>query len=165
MRISLIVALDRNGLIGNQNGLPWKLPADLKHFKATTMNKPVIMGRKTCESIGRPLPGRRNIVISRSDHLQLDGFEVFTSISGVVNALAGVEESVIIGGAEVYRLFWEKISRAYITQIHADFKGDTWFPHWPLSADWALQSSENRASDEKNPYSMTFMMFEKVEKN
>jgi len=164
MRISLIVALDKNGLIGNQNGLPWKLPADLKHFKATTMNKPVIMGRKTCESIGRPLPGRRNIVISRNNNLQLDGFEVFASVNAVLDELSGVEECIIIGGSEIYQLFWEKVSRAYITLINAEFKGDTWFTHWPLSADWTLQSAENRAPDEKNSYFMTFMVFEKVEK-
>jgi len=164
MRLSLIVALDRNGLIGNQNGLPWRLPADLKHFKTITMNKPVIMGRKTCESIGRPLPGRRNLVITRSNMLQVNGYELFTSIDGVLAAL-NEEESVIIGGAEVYRLFWNKISRAYITLIDAEFKGDTWFPEWPLSAGWDLKTSDLREPDDKNPYPMNFMVFEKVEKN
>lgn len=163
MRLSLIVALDKNGLIGDRNRLPWHLPADLKHFKAVTMNKPVIMGRKTCQSIGRPLTGRRNMVITRHPDTQLFGFEVYTDIESIFSALGDVEEAVVIGGAEVYRLFWDRVTRLYVTLIRADFQGDTWFSPWPLPDCWRLKTSEERMPDGQNAHHMTFMVFEKME--
>jgi len=164
MMLSLIVALDQNGLIGNQNGLPWRLPADLKHFKETTMGKPVIMGRLTAQSIGRPLPGRRNLVLTGNRDFHLEGFELFHSKESILEAVHSAEEAVVIGGAKVYKAFWPNIMCAYVTLIDGSFAGDTWFPQWPLPAEWHLKTAQNRLPDEKNAYPMSFMTYEKLEK-
>jgi dihydrofolate reductase len=165
MMLSLIVALDQNGLIGNQNGLPWRLPADLKHFKETTMGKPVIMGRLTAQSIGRPLPGRRNLVLTGNTDFRMEGFEMFHSPESVLQAVQTDEEVMVIGGAKIYNAFWPNIQRAYITLIGGSFDGDTWFPEWPLASVWCLKTTQNCPPDEKNAYPMSFMVYEKLEKN
>lgn len=162
MHLSLIVALDRNGLIGRDNQLPWRLPADLRHFKEVTMGKPVIMGRRTCESIGRPLPGRRNIVLTRDAGFQPEGFDIFHDADSVLGALSDVEESVVIGGSEIYRVFWPSVARAYVTLVEGVFEGDAWFPEWPLEG-WRLVASRSREPDDKNPYPLQFKVYEKVE--
>lgn len=164
MPVSLIVALDENGLIGRGNQLPWRLPADLKHFKRITMGHPVIMGRKTYESIGKPLPGRRNIVLTRQRDFHPDGVEVAGSVDEVAALLQPADEAMVIGGAEVYQAFWPLVTKAYVTVVHHVFAGDTWFPEWPL-AGWRLTASELREADEANPYRLRFMEFEKVEKD
>lgn len=163
MRISLIVALDQHGLIGVGNALPWRLSADLKHFKALTMGKPIIMGRKTCESIGRPLPGRRNLVLTRNADFNPAGFEVFRDVESLVLSIQGVDDAMVIGGAEVYRVFLERADRLYVTEVAGNFAGDTWFPVWPLGPEWREVTRENRPADEQNPHAMAFVCFEKVE--
>lgn len=164
MRVSLIVALDKNGLIGAGNKLPWHAPADLKHFKSVTMGKPVVMGRKTCESIAGPLPGRRNIVLTRNPAFIRDGFEVCRDLDSCLAMLDGSEEVMIIGGAEIYRLCWDRVDRIYATLVEGEFAGDTWFPEWPLGSDWRAVSDEFRASDDRTPFDLRFLVFEKLEK-
>ena len=139
-RVAMIAALADNRVIGRGNALPWHISADLKHFKRTTLGKPIIMGRKTFESIGRPLPGRRNIVVSRRADFRPDGVSVVGSAEQAV-ALAravaleeGVDEVVVIGGEQLYRSLLPLARRLYLTEVHRDVDGDAWFP--PLDAGW-----------------------------
>lgn len=127
------------------------------------MGKPVIMGRKTYESIGRPLPGRRNIVLSRDAGLQHIGVELFRSTEAVMDALADVDEAVVIGGAEIYRLFRDRVTRAYISVIDAEFVGDTWFPGWPFGPEWNEIARSRRVRDAANPFDVSFLVLEKLE--
>lgn len=159
MKISLIAAMDKNRLIGAGNGLPWHLPADFKHFKAVTMGKPVIMGRKTYESIGRPLPGRKNIVISRSG-FSADGVTVVESIDSALRASAGVDEVMIIGGASFYAQMIERADKMYLTLVDAECEGDAWFPAFN-EEDWALLSSQHYAADEKNNYAFDICEYQR----
>lgn len=128
MMISLIVAHDENRVIGYENDMPWHLPGDLQYFKRTTMGKPVIMGRKTFESIGKPLPGRRNIVISRNENYTFEGIETVTNLEDALALVKDVEEIMIIGGEQIFKLALPLAKRLYITHIHHSFKGDTYFP-------------------------------------
>ncbi|HMO50228.1 MAG TPA: dihydrofolate reductase [Kiritimatiellia bacterium] len=165
MHVSLIVALDQNGLIGAAGRLPWRLPADLRHFKALTMGKPILMGRKTCLSLGGPLPGRRNLVLTRNPEFRREGFECFTGERAVLSAVQHVDELVVIGGSDVYRLFLPVVRRVYVTMIHGSFTGDVWFPEWPLDpAHWQLVECLEHPADDKNPWAMSFQVYEKVEK-
>jgi dihydrofolate reductase len=145
MVLSLIVAVARNGVIGRDNGLPWHLPGDLKRFKSITMGKPIIMGRKTFDSIGRPLPGRTNIVLTRDRNFSQEGVTAVSDLAGAIRAAemgtSGDEtpEAMIIGGAGIYRLAMPDAARIYLTEIHADVPGDTYFPdldsdHWTETA-------------------------------
>jgi len=159
MIISLIAALDKNRLIGSDNGIPWHLPADFKHFKAVTMGKPIIMGRKTFESIGKPLPGRLNIVISRSDF----SAEGITSASSIDDALATIddaEEAVIIGGANIYQQVIDKVDRMYLTHIDASCEGDAWFPEFNIN-DWQETDQLFVKADEKNNYNFSVVTYQR----
>ena len=130
-RVSLIAALAKNRVIGAGNALPWRLPEDLKHFKALTMGHPVIMGRKTFESIGKPLPGRRNIVVTRSKSFRAKGCEIVDSPEAVLRAVAGnADEVFVIGGAELYCAFLDHADRMYLTEIDRDVEGDVRFPNF-----------------------------------
>ncbi len=143
--LSLIAAMDRRRLIGRDNALPWRLPEDLRHFKATTLGKPVIMGRKTWESLGRPLPGRRNIVVSRNAAYVADGGETAPSLTAALAQAGDVEEAFVIGGAELYRQALPLAQRLYLTEIDAEFTGDAWFPDF--SADeWREAGREAQVS-------------------
>jgi dihydrofolate reductase len=164
MMITLVVALDRNGLIGRAGDLPWRLPADLAHFKKVTLGKPILMGRKTFASIGRPLPGRRNVVLTRNDEFSAEGVDVCHSIEQVQELLAGAGEIMVIGGAEIYRAFLPLAGRMVVTLVDGAFEGDTWFPAWPPGADWCCRGREQREADGKNPHAMEFLWLEKVEK-
>ena len=129
MIVSFVVAVSRNGVIGRDGGLPWHIPSDLKRFKAMTMGKPVVMGRKTWDGLPRrPLPGRRNIVVSRSAQAVGAGAEVADSPQRVLQMCAGDPEICIIGGGEIYRLFWPLATRLYLTEVAIDVDGDTHFP-------------------------------------
>lgn len=161
MIISLIAAMDKNRIIGNDNRLPWHLPADLQHFKAVTLNKPIIMGRKTFDSIGKPLPHRRNMVISRQKNLHLPGCEVFSSLSDAIKAVDTNEEVMIIGGESIFRESLSLADRLYLTIIDHEFEGDTVFPQWDKSA-WKVISSETYQSDESNQYGYIFIQLEKI---
>jgi dihydrofolate reductase len=160
-RLSLIVALDGNGLIGRGGDLPWRLPADLKHFKRITLGKPVIMGRKTAESLGRPLPGRDNLVLTRNPGWRAGGFHVCAGMEDLVAAVGSAPEAMVIGGADIYRLLLPRTSRAYVTLVDGIFSGDTWFPEWPLRG-WRETRREERPSDDANPWGMVFLEYERL---
>lgn len=160
MKISLIVAKSRNNVIGNNNQLPWHLPADLKHFKTITMGKPIIMGRKTFDSIGKPLPGRRNIIISRQQNFYIDGCEIFHSIDDALSAVKTEKEVMIIGGTNLFLQVLPIAERIYLTVIAADFEGDTFFPELDY-AQWQTISEEKWLPDEKNKYPYCFQTLDK----
>lgn len=128
MKLTLIVAVADNGVIGRQNELPWRLPEDLKRFKALTMGKPIVMGRKTFESIGKPLPGRTNIVVSRQAGLSLPGCVVVDSLAAALAAAGHVDEVMIIGGGEIYRQALAQADCVQLTEVHAAIEGDARFP-------------------------------------
>jgi dihydrofolate reductase len=158
--LSIIVAADEGGAIGLGGQMPWHLPADLRYFKATTLGHPVLMGRKTYASIGRPLPGRRNLVVSRQADLHLEGCEVYPSLEAAVAAVAD-EEAFIIGGAQIYRQAWPLAQRLYLTRVHtrvADF--DAAIPD-VLPSEWQRVSATDHAADEKNPFALTFEVYER----
>lgn len=161
MLLSLIVAMADNRVIGRDNRLPWHLPADLKHFKALTMGKPVLMGRLTWESIGRPLPGRRNVVITRDRHYRASGCEVVGSVAEALHRLAASKEVMVIGGARLYEQTLPVADRLYITYIHADFDGDVRFPEFS-PAEWRELAREDHGTDEKQPYAYSFVTLARV---
>ncbi len=159
--ISLIAAMAENRAIGLHNDLPWKLPADLKWFKQQTLGKPVIMGRNTMESINRrPLPNRRNIVISRSMQQAPEGFELASSIPQAIDRVKEVPEIMIVGGADIYRQSLSIADRLYITRVHAHIDGDAFFPEWD-TAGWTCTFSEMHAADEKHAYAFTFEIWDR----
>ena len=159
--ISFIVAMDKNRVIGKDNQLPWHLPEDLKFFKRVTMGHPIAMGRKTHESIGRVLPGRENIVITRQPDYRSEDCTVFYSIEDFVNySHEQSEEIFVIGGAEIFKETFPHADRLYITLIHNKFSGDTCFPEFDLS-EWKLISNEKGLKDEKNLYDYEFRLYEK----
>jgi dihydrofolate reductase len=150
MIISLIAAMDKNRLIGVKNGLPWHLPADFKFFKEITMGKPVVMGRKTFESIGKPLPGRKNIIVSRSG-FSADGITVTDGIDAALKEVANAEEVMILGGASFYEQMIGRADRMYLTHVNTEREGDAWFPEFSLN-EWDIVSERKHLSDEKNKY-------------
>jgi dihydrofolate reductase len=160
--ISFLVAMDRNKVIGRNNELPWHLPEDLKYFKRMTMGHPIAMGRKTHESIGRILPGRENIIITRNTDYKCEGCKVFSSIEDFVRYCNDMEgEIFVIGGAEIFRETFDYADRLYITCIHEEFEGDTFFPEFDNS-HWNLISIEKGIKNQKNPYDYDFRMYERV---
>jgi len=163
MKISIVVAMAANGVIGRDNQLPWYLPADLWHFKQTTMGKPILMGRKTYESIGRPLPGRTNIVITRDEGYVAEGCVVVHSIEAALQAAGEQEEIMVIGGAEFYRQVLPHADTLYLTRIHEDFEGDTLFPELN-AAEWREVERTDCEADDKNPYRYSFVRLDRVRK-
>ena len=157
MKISLIVAMDENRVIGLDNQMPWHLPADLKHFKSVTMGKPIVMGRKTFESIGRPLPGRENVVLTRSQDYQPEGVTVCHSKDELLSRLQSYEEVMIIGGGNIYQQFLQEAETLYLTQIHASFNGDTFFPDYTAVSNWVVNAREDYERDEKNTHDYSFL--------
>ena len=160
MIISLIVAMDRNNIIGMDNDLPWRLSSDLKHFKEITMGKPIIMGRKTHESIGRPLPGRENIIITRDQTYVAEGCTVIHDINDMVVFCKGQDEIMIMGGAEIYRQTLSKADMLYLTEVHAEVEGDTFFPEFDRS-QWQEVSREDHQANEKNEFDYSFLVLER----
>jgi len=158
--ISLIVAMAQNGVIGRENALPWRLAADLRRFRAFTMGKPVLMGRKTYESIGRPLQGRLNLVLTRDRGWSAPGVTVVHSVDEALACAAGAEELVAIGGAEVYRLVMPFARRIYLTHVHADVPGDTFFPDFDPT-QWVDVECLAHPADEQNSYPVTFVTLER----
>ena len=158
--LSLIVAIAQHRVIGLQNKMPWHLPAELAYFKRITMSHPIIMGRKTFDSIGRPLPGRRNIVVSRNSGFRANGIEVAHTLEAAI-ALCGATDVFVIGGATLYGETLARADKLFITEIDAAPVGDTFFP--PIDTDeWRETSRERREADEKNPYAMEFVILERV---
>lgn len=166
MKLSMIVAAAQNRVIGRDNALPWYLPNDLKYFKQTTLGKPIIMGRKTYESIGKPLPGRTNIVITRQTDYQPDGVKVVHSVAEArdlaesVCLIDGQEEAMIMGGAEIYTLALPDADRLYLTEVHADVDGDAYFPEYDKT-EWQEISREDFSAEGSNPYNYSFVVYDK----
>ena len=162
MAVSLIVAVSENGAIGRDGGLPWRLSGDLKHFKRTTMGHHLIIGRRTWDEVGKPLPGRAMVVVTRSRHLQAEGATVVHSLDEALEVARSDDEPFIGGGAHIYQMALENdvVNRLYITRVHAEVKGDTFFP--PLDLDgWELISEERHEADEKNQFPYSFLVYER----
>lgn len=159
--LSMIVAHADNRIIGRDNDMPWHLPADLAYFKKTTLGKPVIMGRKTYESIGRALPGRLNIVISRDMNYQAPDVTVVSSVENALAQAGNVDEVMVIGGGAIYKHCLPFADRLYITHIDASVDGDTQFPDYDTKTVWQKVSSEYYTADEKNAYNLEFCIYEK----
>lgn len=158
--ISLIAALANNHAIGKDNQLPWHLPADLKHFKQLTLDKPIIMGRKTFDSIGRPLPKRRNIIVTRQTQYHVDGCEVFTTIEAALKATANEPETMIIGGATIYQQTLAYADRLYLTLVDTELEGDAFFPQWN-DHEWQVLDKIEHQQDDKNNFNYTFITLER----
>ena len=160
-KLSLIVAMTPERVIGAHNTMPWHLPADLAFFKATTMGCPIVMGRKTFQSIGRPLPGRHNIVLTRDKQFSAAGIEVAYSIEKALESCAGVGEVFVIGGAELFESTLSAAQRIYLTHIDAHLEGDTFFPELENGA-WHETSRRTHPRDERNAYNLSFRVLERT---
>ncbi|MCA0899633.1 dihydrofolate reductase [Microbulbifer agarilyticus] len=163
--IAMIVAMARNGAIGRENTLPWRISGDLQFFKRTTLGKPVVMGRKTFESIGRPLPGRQNIVITRNSAWRADGVEVVSSLEAAITLAdaaaqqAGVTELMVIGGAEIYRQALPLAQRLYVTEVDADVDGDAFFPD--IDKTWKEASRDCYPASERDEYNYCLVQYDR----
>ncbi|MFN7571865.1 MAG: dihydrofolate reductase [Betaproteobacteria bacterium] len=160
MRVSLIVAYDRARGIGKDGRMPWRLPEDMAYFKRTTMGHPIVMGRKTWDSLGRALPGRRNLVVTRNGALQAAGAEVFDSLDAALADCADAAEVFVIGGGEVYAQALPRADRVLATEIDAEFAADTFFP--PLPAVFSATQREHRPPTGERPYGFTFVTYERA---
>jgi len=149
-KITIIAAMARNGAIGMEGRMPWHLPAELRHFKETTMGKPIVMGRKTWESIGRPLPGRQNIVVTGNAALRADGCDIAGSLDEAINVAAGAEV-MMIGGGQIYRQSLVFSDRLILTVVDCAPEADTWFPEW-REEGWQQVSLRSQVADEGNPH-------------
>jgi len=153
--------MDSNRVIGKNNNLPWHLPADLAYFKQTTMGKPVIMGRKTFDSIGKALPGRKNIVLTRDNNFEAPDCEIATDIDQAMSKVDGSLEVMLIGGASLYEQTIHIADIIYLTLIHHEFSGDTWFPEINPK-NWELESRDDFERDEKNQFAYSFLKYLRV---
>ena len=161
MKKSLIWAMDTNRLIGRDNQLPWKLPADMRWFREHTLGKPIVMGRKTFQSFGgKPLPQRTNIVITQNRGFQADGAVVVHHVADAFEQAGDVKEVMIIGGASLYEQLLPAADRLYVTEVQGEFEGDTWFPEYDTEA-WELVHSSRHHADEKNNYDCEFKIYER----
>lgn len=158
MRLTLVVAAAENGVIGRDGALPWHLPADLRHFKRSTLGKPILMGRKTHQSIGRALPGRLNLVLTRQQDYAAPGCVLVHSLDEALARAAaeGAEELMVIGGAGLYRAALPRAERILLTRVHGEFEGDTRLPTFD-PAEWLERSRSRREADEANPVAMSFI--------
>jgi dihydrofolate reductase len=159
--ISLVVAAARNNAIGKGNALPWSLPNDLKHFKDVTSGHAVVMGRKTFESIGRPLPNRRNIVITRQEDYKPEGVEVVGSLDAAIAAVPAGEEAFVIGGGEIFKQALPIADRVYLTRVEADVEGDAFFPALE-AGEWREVSRIDGVVDEKNALPHVFLTLDRI---
>lgn len=162
MILSIIVAAAENNVIGRDNGLIWKLSADLKHFKALTTGHTIIMGRKTFESIGRPLPNRRNVIISRNPAYRAEGCEVVESIDDALKLVEDENESFIVGGGTIYKALWDRAERIYLTRVHTRAEGDTFIPELETGR-WELLGLENFPADDRNEFAYSFITYQRVQ--
>lgn len=160
MTLSFVVAMAQNRVIGRDNRLPWHLPADLRHFKRITLGKPVLMGRKTYESIGRPLPGRTNIVITRNTRYSAPGCRAVHSITEALDAADPAGEVMVIGGASLFEQILGRAERIYLTLVHADAQGDVRFPEID-PGEWQEVQREDHPADENNTLPYSFILLEK----
>ncbi|GMR08810.1 MAG: type 3 dihydrofolate reductase [Gammaproteobacteria bacterium] len=163
MSISIIAAMDKHRVIGTENRLPWRLPADMQWFRRHTLGKPVVMGRKTFASLGRPLAGRTNIVITRDPGFRVDGVVVVHNIDDAIEAARKVgQEVMIIGGASFYEQMLPRADKLYLTLVDGEFDGDAWFPEFDM-AEWRELESNRYDADEKNPHDYRFVILERRE--
>jgi dihydrofolate reductase len=158
--ISIIVAASTNDVIGAQGDLPWRLSDDLKRFKGVTMGKPIVMGRKTWDSIGRPLPGRHNIVVTRQPDFSAEGCDVVASVEEAIAVAGDVDEIMVIGGSQIYELALPLAKRLYLTRVHAEVEGDAFFPTID-ETQWRLVKDEPHAADEHHEFSFSFRVLER----
>ncbi|TRY33479.1 type 3 dihydrofolate reductase [Aliiglaciecola sp. M165] len=158
----MIAAMAKNRVIGADNSMPWHLPADLAHFKRITLGKPVVMGRKTYQSIGKALPGRVNIVISRDPQLKLADAIVVENCEKAIQAAGDVGELMVIGGGTIYEFFLPLCHRLYLTEIDLNVEGDTYFPDYTAEAQWHVLATESHVADQKNRYNYQFITLEKT---
>lgn len=162
MTLSLIWAMADNRVIGIDNRLPWKLPADMQWFRQNTLGKPIIMGRLTFESFGaKPLPGRRNIIISRNPTYAADGIETYPSLEEALNATQDDDETMVIGGMSIYQQALPLADRLYMTLVHAQVEGDAWFPEFDLH-QWRETERRDFPADENNPYPYSFVVLNRI---
>lgn len=163
MRISLIAAASENNVIGRDGGLPWSLPDDLRYFKEKTLGHPVITGRKNYASIGRPLPGRTNIIVTRDAHFSAEGCRVVHSLEDAVEVAKqeDPEEIFVMGGGEIYALALPMADRVYLTRVHAEIDGDTYFPELD-SEQWAEVSTEEHVADDRHAYDFTILVYDRI---
>lgn len=157
---SFVVAVARNGVIGHANGLPWRLPADLAFFKRITMSHPIVMGRKTYESIGKPLPGRTNIVVTRSPGFSAPGCVVVDSLAAAYRAAGDAKEVFVIGGAQIYEAALPDADRIYLTEVESEIDGDTWFPKIDRS-EWIETELERHAPDDRHAHAMRIVRLDR----
>lgn len=164
MKLSILAALSTNNVIGRDNAVPWRLSTDLKRLKSMTMGHHVIMGRKTYASVGRPLPGRTNLVITRDESYAPEGVIVVHSLEDAIRIAAGSgdDESFILGGAEIYTQSMHRADRMYLTRVHAEVEGDTFFPDFDDVSEWHLVDAEHFDADEKNEYPFSFLTYERA---
>jgi dihydrofolate reductase len=165
--LSIIVAASENNVIGIHNHLPWHLPVDMRYFKTTTIGKPIVMGRKSFDELGRVLPGRPNIVITRQKDFHSEGLIVVSSLEeGIEKAKTfGTEEIFVTGGGEIFKLALNIVDRVYITRVHATVHGDTYFPEFKPEEkpeEWKLIKNERHEKDEKHEYALTFQVWERI---
>jgi len=158
MTISILVAAAENNVIGGNNQLLWRLPNDMKWFKSITTGHAVIMGRKTYDSMGRTLPNRRNIIISRNPSLHIEGSQVMDSLESALQLVADETEIFIIGGGEIYKQAWSKADKLYLTRVHTDVEGDTTIPDI-TSHEWIEESRESHPADDKHAYPYSFIVY------
>lgn len=163
VRFSIIAAMASNRVIGVDNTLPWRLPADLAHFKALTLGHHIIMGRKTWESLGKPLPGRTSVVVTRDMSFSVPGCVVAHSLADAMAACNGDEEAFFIGGADLYRQALELTDRMYLTEVKTEASGDAWFPEFDPTR-WVESSRKHCKADEKNRFDYDFVVYERLHK-
>lgn len=162
MILSLIVAAAENNVIGKDNGLIWHLPADLKHFKTLTTGHPIVMRRRTFQSIGKALPNRRNVVITHNPAFCAEGCECYSDIADALEALRAETEVFIIGGGTLYNALWEKADRLYLTRVHTRVEGDTFIPE-VKATQWTEVNRTEVVADEKNEFACSFLTYERKE--
>lgn len=159
--ITVVVAATEAGVIGRDNAMPWHLPADLAHFKLLTWGKPIVMGRKTFESIGRALPGRLNLVVTRDPEWRAAGVTAAGSLDEALAAAGAAPEVMVIGGAQLYAAALPRATRIHLTRVHAALDGDTYFPALDAGA-WREVARSERAADARNPHALTFLAYERA---
>lgn len=164
MKLSILAALSSNGVIGRDNDIPWRQSNDLKRLKTMTLGHHVIMGRRTFDSVGKALPGRTNIIITRQHDLQIPNATVVHSLEDAVRiaARAGETEAFVLGGAEIYAQANHRADRMYLTRVHADIEGDTYFPEFDDVSEWHLTDAEHFDADEQNQYPYSFLTYDRA---
>ncbi len=164
MKLSILAALSSNGVIGRDNDIPWRQSKDLKRLKSLTLGHHVIMGRRTFDSVGKALPGRTNLIITRQEGLAIPNAIVVNSLEDAIRiaAVAGESEAFVLGGAEIYAMANHRADRMYLTRVHAEVEGDTFFPEFDDVSEWHLTDAEHFEADEQNQYPYSFLTYDRA---